>query len=36
MAGLKGGDPEGATVEVHTGQRVPVQGAASEAPGNGS
>lgn len=34
MAGLEGGDGEGALAELHTGQGVQVQGKASEAPGN--
>lgn len=34
MAGLEGGDGEGALAELHTGQGVQVQGEASEAPGN--
>ncbi|TNN66647.1 hypothetical protein EYF80_023181 [Liparis tanakae] len=35
VAGLKGGDGEGALVDLHARQGVAVQGTASEAPGNG-
>lgn len=34
MGGREGRDGEGAPAELQTGQRVPVQGEASEEPGN--
>lgn len=34
MAGLKGGDGEGALAELHTRQGVLIQGKTSKAPGN--